>query len=135
MSGPLIGNILTTSLANKMNVMASPQTRLHPLSSHGSLHLINLTQKVGEGWLDRIGRLDRRRARIQEMNSFIAERLAVSDGSPMTLDAIRTMLCANCSKLHPGLATLCTMQPEISDEKLDRCWLLKGSHCGISRQW
>jgi hypothetical protein len=68
------------------------------------------------------------------MNTFIAESLATSDGSPATLDTLRTMLCTNCSRLHPGLATLCTMQPEVSDEKLDRCWLLKGSHCEISRQ-
>ena len=100
-----------------------------------ALGLIAQAGEVGNGWQDRLGRFDRRRAKIQEMNFCIAELVAAEDDSPKALDAVRTMLCMNCSKLHPGLATLCSLQPEVSDEKLHRCWLLKGSHCEISRLW
>lgn len=111
-----------------------PQTELKPTPFRGPLGLIDQTRRVGHDWLDRMARLDRRRAKVMEMNAFSAECLAAGDASPSSLDTLRTMLCANCGKLHPGLAALCAMQPEISDEKLDRCWLLKGSHCEISRQ-
>lgn len=115
--------------------MAIFPSKLQQLPCRSRRRHIDLARKVGLNWIERLGRLDRRRPKVKEMNTFLAERLAAGDESLSTLDTLRTMLCANCGKLHPGLATLCAMQPEISDEKLDRCWLLKGSHCEISRQW
>lgn len=114
---------------------APPSAETPPPAFQDTLGLIAQAGKVGSRWHTRLGRFDRRRDPVQAMNSWIAESLAASDASATTLDAVRTMLCVNCSRLHPGLATLCGMQPEVSDEKLDRCWLLKGSHCEISSQW
>lgn len=120
---------------DRHHVNAQPSLDTLPPAFRESLDLIAQAGKVGNRWLTRLAWFDRRRGQVQKMNSRIAESLAMSDDSATTLDAVRTMLCVNCSKLHPGLATLCGMQPEVSDEKLDRCWLLKGSHCAISRQW
>ncbi len=98
-------------------------------------NLIGLAKEVGLGWLERMGRFDRRRAKVREMNAFISDCVAMNIPAHETLDAVRTMLCANCNRLHPGLAALCAVQPETSPERLERCWLLKGSRCDISRRW
>ncbi len=120
----------------KASLVKSTQTCSTPDSlCPDTLGLITQASGIGNEWLVRLSRFDRRRAAVQEMNSRIADMIAARDDSSRTLDAVRTMLCANCSKLHPGLATLCDLQPESSVEKLDRCWLMKGSRCNISRQW
>jgi hypothetical protein len=115
--------------------MAIFPSKLQQLPCRSRRRLIDLARKVGLNWIERLGRLDRRRPKVKELNTFLAERLAAGDESLSALDTLRTLLCANCARLHPDLATLCTMQPEVSNEKLDRCWLLKGSHCEISGQW
>ncbi len=120
---------------NHRHVSAPPFPETRPSAFCDTLGLLVQAGKVGNRWHTRLGRFDRRRDQVQEMNSWIAESLAASDNSPTTIDAVRIMLCDNCSKLHPDLATLCGLQPEVSGEKLDRCWLIKGSHCRISRQW
>lgn len=120
---------------NRHHVSTPPSLEARPPSLHDTLDMLAQAGKVGSLWRTRLGRFDRRRDLVGEMNTRIAESLAAGDDSPTTLDAVRTMLCDNCSRLHPGLATLCSLQPETSSEKLDRCWLIKGSHCRISRQW
>ena len=120
---------------NHRYVSAPPSLETPPVALPDALGLIARAGKVGREWHSRLGRFDRRRNQVQEMNAWIGESLAANDNSPTTLDSVRTMLCANCSKLHPGLARLCNLQPELSGEKLHRCWLIKGSHCRISRQW
>jgi hypothetical protein len=120
---------------NHRHVSTPPPPKARPSPFRDTLGLLAQAGKVGNRWHTRLGRLDRRREQVQAMNSLIAESLAASDNSPKTIDAVRLMLCDNCSKLHPGLATLCDLQPEVSGEKLDRCWLIKGSRCRISRQW
>ena len=95
------------------------------------MQLIDTALRLGKAWIGRINKSDRRRPNIIEMTTYIIDRLEAKDSSLATFATVRNMICTNCSRVHPDLAQLCSIQPELSPEKLEQCWLLKGSYCAI----